>query len=202
MLHQRQRLAHDFVQIHGDEFRGRGAREIQQRIDDLAGAEGLPRDFFEQRRLLRVARNLLGQHLRVGGNHRQRRVDFMRDARRQQPDGAQLVGLHQPPLQLGAVGDVVEDDQAADARRRRAKPAARWRCSASRLRAPAARIYKCCERRIRRVPAPADRTDLAGSSSRSWPSQRVVRARCRSASRSANSSSPRDLPDPPPESRR
>ena len=26
----------------------------------------------------------------------------------------QLVGLHQAPLQLGAVGDVVEDDQAAD----------------------------------------------------------------------------------------
>ena len=63
-----------------------------------------------------VAGNLLGQHLRVGRNHRQRRVDLMRDAGGQQADGAELVGLHQPALQFGAVGDVVEDDQPADLR--------------------------------------------------------------------------------------
>ncbi len=63
---------------------------------------------------LLVAGNLLGQHLRVGGNHRQRRVHFVRHARRQQADGAELVGLHQAPLQLVAIRDVVENDQPPD----------------------------------------------------------------------------------------
>ena len=61
-----------------------------------------------------VVGHLLGQHLRVGGDHRQRRIHFVRHAGRQQADAAQLVGLHQALLQFGAVGDVVEDDQAAD----------------------------------------------------------------------------------------
>ena len=98
-----------------DEFGGRGAREIQQRVDDFAGAEGLLGDFFEQRGFFGVARNLFGEHLRVGGDHGQRRVDFMRDAGGQQSDGAEFVGLDQAALEFGAVGDVVEDDQAADA---------------------------------------------------------------------------------------
>ena len=38
----------------------------------------------------------------------------MRYAGGQQSDTAQLVGLHQALLQFGAIGDVVEDDQAAD----------------------------------------------------------------------------------------
>ncbi len=114
MLDQRQGFLNHPVQIHFHEFGGRGARKIQQRIDDLAGAEGLLGDLVEQLRFLLVAGNLLGQHLRVGGDHRQRRIHFVRHARGQQPDGTQLVGLHQTALQFVAIGDVVEDDQAAD----------------------------------------------------------------------------------------
>ncbi len=61
-----------------------------------------------------IFRHLLGQHLRVGGDHGERRVDLVRHAGGQQADAAELVGLHQALLEFGAIGDVVEDDQAAD----------------------------------------------------------------------------------------
>ncbi len=38
----------------------------------------------------------------------------MRHARGEQADAAQFIRLHQALLQLGAVGNVVENDQAAD----------------------------------------------------------------------------------------
>ena len=116
VLQQAHRLADHLVQIHRREFRGRGAREIQQRVDDLAGAESLLGDLFEQRRFFGVARNLFGEHLRVGGDHGQRRVHFVGHAGGQQSDGAQFVGLHQAALEFGAIRDVLEDDQAADVR--------------------------------------------------------------------------------------
>ena len=71
--------------------------------------------------------HLLGQHLRVGGDHRQRRIDFVRHAGGQQADAAELVGLHQALFQLGAVGDIVEDDQAADLLLVLRDQRARWR---------------------------------------------------------------------------
>ena len=84
--------------------------------------------FSSRRDFCVVAGDLLGQHLRVGGDDGQRRVDFVRHAGGQQADGAELVGLHQAALQFVAVGDVVEDDQAADLVLRPSRPAARWRC--------------------------------------------------------------------------
>ena len=77
------------------EFRAAGAREIQQVVHDLRGAEGLPRDFLQQPALLRIALQLLRQHLRVGGNHRQRSIDFVRHAGRQQSDRGKLVRLRE-----------------------------------------------------------------------------------------------------------
>ena len=43
-----------------------------------------------------------------------RRVDFVRNARGQQPDGAELVGLRQLRLQRNALRDVVDENNAAD----------------------------------------------------------------------------------------
>ena len=57
---------------------------------------------------------LLGQHLRVGGDDGQRGVDLVRHAGGQQADRAELVGLRQLVLERDALGDVVDQDDAAD----------------------------------------------------------------------------------------
>ena len=111
---KRQRVLDDAIQIDVAEFGARSAREVQQAVDDLRSAEGLARDLLQQRRLLVVAMDLLGQHLRIRGDDRQRRVDFVRDARRQQADRRQLLRLRQLRFQLDALGDVVHDDQPPD----------------------------------------------------------------------------------------
>ncbi len=49
VLQQRQRVRDDLVQVDVAEFRGAGAREVQQVVDDLRSAERLPRDLFQQR---------------------------------------------------------------------------------------------------------------------------------------------------------
>ncbi len=59
---------------------------------------------------------LLGQHLRVRGDHGQRRVDFVGDAGGQQSDGRKFVGLRELGFQLNALGDVVHDHQPSDRR--------------------------------------------------------------------------------------
>ena len=74
----------------------------------------MPRDFLQQARLLRIALQLLGQHLRIGRNHRQRRVHFVRYTRRQQADRRKLVGLGELAFQFDAFGNVVHYDQAAN----------------------------------------------------------------------------------------
>src|ERR1019366_2546078 len=114
VLKQRERFLNDFVELNFAELRGGGAREIQQRIHDLAGAESLARDLFENAGFLFVPGNLLAEHLCVSRNNGQRRVDFVRDAGGQKPDAGELVGLNQAAFKLGTVGDVVEDNQAAD----------------------------------------------------------------------------------------
>ena len=91
------------------------AREIQQVVDDFTGAEGLLHDLFDQR-LPRIARRqLLGQHLNVAGNHCQRRIDLVRHAGCQQAQGGELLRLQELALQVRALGDVVEQDELADA---------------------------------------------------------------------------------------
>ena len=49
MRDQRKRFLDHLVQVHFAKFRRARAREIQQVIDDLAGAEGLLDDLFDQR---------------------------------------------------------------------------------------------------------------------------------------------------------
>ena len=114
MIEQRERLLNRLVEIDGAERRGGSAREVEQRIDDLARAEGLLGDLIEDLRFRGVFGHLLGQHLRVGGDDGERRVDFMRHAGGKQADAAEFVGLNKALFEFGAIGNIVEDDQAAD----------------------------------------------------------------------------------------
>ena len=65
MRHQRQRFFHHAIQIHVGQFARAGARKIQQVVDDLAGAEGLLDDFFDDGVPGIIFRHLFGQHLDV-----------------------------------------------------------------------------------------------------------------------------------------
>src|SRR3970040_1025675 len=101
------------VEVDFGELRARGAGEAEQVIDDLRSAEGLLDDLFNQLQPRVVAIHLLGQHLDVVGNHRQRGIDLVGHARSQQADGGQLFRLHQLLLEADALGDVIQDDQEA-----------------------------------------------------------------------------------------
>ena len=68
-------------------------------------------DFLEQPRFLRIRLQLLRQHLRVGGDHRQRRIHFVRHAGRQQSDRRKFVGLGELDFQFDPLRDVVHDHQ-------------------------------------------------------------------------------------------
>src|SRR3954447_8071069 len=114
MFEKGERLLDDPIQADVAEGRGRRAREVQQGVDDLARAEGLLGDLVEYQGLLRVLGNLLGEHLRVGRDHRERRVHLVRHTRRQQANARQLVGLDQPLFELGAIGHIVENDETPD----------------------------------------------------------------------------------------
>ena len=114
MLEQRERVANDLVEVGFAELGGGGAREIQQAVGDLGGAEALLRDLFEHGAEARIAAHLLGEHLRIGGDDGERRVDFVGDAGGEQADGAELVGLGELRFERDALGDVVDEDDAAD----------------------------------------------------------------------------------------
>ena len=115
MRQQRERFLHHLVQAHRLKFRRAGARKIQQVIHDFARPERLLDDLVDQR-LPRIARRqLLGQHLDVVRDHRQRRIHFVRHARRQQAQRGQLLGLQELVLQVRALRDVVQQDQPPDA---------------------------------------------------------------------------------------
>src|SRR5579859_1853199 len=93
VLEQRQGLGDDLVQVDFVELRGAGAREVQQVVHYLRGAERLARNLFQQRGEPGIAIDLLGGHLRVAGDYRERRVDFVRHSSGQQTDGRELFRL-------------------------------------------------------------------------------------------------------------
>src|SRR5580700_6197450 len=105
VFEQSERVGDYFVDIHIADLAAAGAREIQQVVDDLRRAEGLPCDLLEQAGLLRIALQLLAQHLGIGGDHGQGRVDFVSHAGRQQSDGGKLVGLGELGFEIDAFGD-------------------------------------------------------------------------------------------------
>ena len=116
MLHQRQRLFEHGVQIHFHGFGAARARKIQQVVDDFAGAERLLHDALDRLLPRIVGRNLLRQHLDVIGDHRQRRVHFVRHARRQQAQRRELLGLQHLIFQAHALRDVVQQNQPSQPR--------------------------------------------------------------------------------------
>ena len=90
-------------------------REKFSRLLTISEARKVCRVIFSSSApLLRVALQLLRQHLGVRGNHRQRRIHLMGHARGQQPDGRELVRLRELGFKLNALGNVVHDDQPAD----------------------------------------------------------------------------------------
>ncbi len=103
----------ELVQVEAGELGSAGAREVEQAVDDLGGAEGLLRDLFEDGGEAFVVAHVLGQHLGVAGDDGERRVDLVRDASGEQADGGELFRLGELCLELDAVGDVVDQDDAA-----------------------------------------------------------------------------------------
>ena len=81
------------VQVRLAELGSAGAREIEQAVDDLRCAEGLLGNLFKQRRQPFIAAHLLGEHLRIGRDDRERSVDFVRNAGGKQADGGELLRL-------------------------------------------------------------------------------------------------------------
>src|SRR5260370_20635213 len=112
VLEQCQRIRDYLVQTDFGQLRAGGAGEVQEVVDDLRGAERLLCDFLEQPRFLRIRLQLLRQHLRVGGDHLQRRLHFMRNASGQQTDGRKFVGWGKLDFKLDPLRDVVHDHQS------------------------------------------------------------------------------------------
>ena len=107
-------VAEELVEVDAGELGAAGAGEVEQAVDDLGGAEGLLGDLFEHGREALVVAHVLGEHLGVAGDDGERRVDLVRDAGGEQADGRELLGLGELGFELDAVGDVVDQDDAAD----------------------------------------------------------------------------------------
>ena len=114
VFEQRERVADDLVEVGLAELGGGGAGEVEQAVGDFGGAEALLGDLVEHRAEARIAAQLLGEHLRVGGDDGQRGVDLVGDAGGEQADGAELVGLGELGFERDALGDVVDQNDAAD----------------------------------------------------------------------------------------
>ena len=114
VFEQRERVANDLVEVGGAELGGGGAGEVEQAVGDFGGAEALLGDLVEHRAEAGIAPQLLGEHLRVGGDDGERGVDFVGHAGGEQADGAELVGLGELGFKGDALGDVVDQDDAAD----------------------------------------------------------------------------------------
>src|SRR5437868_4304624 len=114
VFEQRKRIDDDLIDVDLRKFGAAGPGEVQQIVDDLGRAESLARDLLEQRRFFLVTRNLLGKHLRVGGDYGERRIDLVCDAGGEQADGRHFLRLRELRFEADAFGDVVDDDDAPD----------------------------------------------------------------------------------------
>src|SRR5215469_12402045 len=118
MLEQERCVAHNRVQIDAAELAGAHAREVQQPVDNLRGAEGLLRDLFQhglQTRMRRlVCAQLLAEHLSVAGDDSEWSVDLVRNACGKETDRRELLRLRELRLHVDAVCDVIHNDDATD----------------------------------------------------------------------------------------
>ena len=113
VLEQGESVADDLVEVGFAEFGGGGAGEVEQAVGDFGGAEALLRDLVEHRAEAGVAAQLLGEHLGIRRDDGERGVDFMGHAGGEQADGAELVCLGELGFKRDALGDVVDQDDAA-----------------------------------------------------------------------------------------
>src|ERR1700761_7031107 len=108
MLKQKSCVAYDRVEIDAAELAGAHAREVEQTVDDLRGAEGLLRNLLEDGLQTRVrcliGAELLAEHLGIAGDDGQRCVDLVRDAGGEQAYGGELFGLRELRLHVDAIG--------------------------------------------------------------------------------------------------
>src|ERR1700675_4426846 len=116
VLHESQGFFEHGIQVHFDEFGRAGAGEVEKIVDDFAGAEGLLDDALDGFLPRIVGGDLLGEHLDVVGDDGERRIHLMRHAGSQQAEGSELFGLHHLLFEAHALGDVVEENQAAQTR--------------------------------------------------------------------------------------
>jgi hypothetical protein len=113
VLHQREHVEHGLVQVERLHLGAARAREVEQVVDDLGRAEGLLLDLLEQHAARVSRRHLAAQHLGVGRDARQRRVDLVRHPRGEQADRGHLLRVLELLLEPDARRDVVEDQDRA-----------------------------------------------------------------------------------------
>src|SRR5579885_2881676 len=115
MHHKRKRLFQDTIDVHIGCFGDSRAGEVEQVVDDFAGAEGLFDDFVDDALPGIAFRHLLGKHLDVVRYDREGGIHFVRDARSQQAERGQLFRLGHLLFHALALGDVIEKQETADA---------------------------------------------------------------------------------------
>src|SRR5665213_507072 len=117
MLKERGRVADHGVDVDAGDVSRASAREVEQAVDDFGSAEGLLGDLVEDRGevlAVGVRFELLGEHLGVAGDDGEGGVDLMRDAGGEKTDGGKFFRLGELRFEVHAVGEVVDDDDAAD----------------------------------------------------------------------------------------
>jgi len=113
VLEQRQYVTDDRIEVERRRLALGRPRQVQQAVDDLGGAEGLPLDLLQQLGpgISRVC--FVEQHLGEARDARERRVDLVRHAGSQQADRRHLLGDAQLFLKACAVGNVLDHDDPA-----------------------------------------------------------------------------------------
>src|SRR5712672_1066312 len=96
-------------------FGGAGARKIQKIVYDFAGPEGLLHDLIDDVVPGIIFRHLLGEHLNVVGDDGERRIDFVGHASGEKAERGEFFCLAHLLFHALALGDIVEQKQAADA---------------------------------------------------------------------------------------
>ena len=106
ILHQGDHFFQDGVDLQGHHLGGHVPGELQQSLDDLLAAGGLPDNLFHLGPFRGVRLQVLQEQIAVNQDAPQGIVDFMGHPRGQLPQGRQLFGAAQVLLQVLFVGDV------------------------------------------------------------------------------------------------
>src|SRR5712671_3265478 len=103
------------IDIDIGKFGGAGAGKIQKIVYDFAGPKRLLHDLIDDVVPRIIFRHLLGEHLNVVGDDGERRIDFVGHASGEKAERGELFGLAHLLFHALALGDIVEQQKAADA---------------------------------------------------------------------------------------